>query len=123
MRRAVLFGIVFVLCILIVPGQVYVSRVNLWKTYLEKNVECSVLLYQDGTLVITTLYMENATVLPPGVLESRPMNTLLLVAHNHVTLDRWSSMDDETNHWLRGKGYTGPILLVLGNGKTIRWED
>jgi len=122
-----LFGIVFVLCILIVPGQVtlYVKSGNLWVTSLEKNAESICLLFKDGTLIVATCYMENFVAIPweTAFSEGRTPADLLVVIHNHLTLDRWSSMDDKTNHLFRESGYLGPILLRLGSGEVIEWKE
>lgn len=122
LKRGVLFGIVFTLIILVVPGQIYLRRANAWDIFMEKNVESCLVLFQDGTVVVATLYMENATVIPPEALGGR-IRDILVIIHNHLTLERWSEMDKRTNHWLRRKGYAGPILLRLGSGKVIKWED
>jgi len=124
-RRAFLFGLVFALCILIVPGQVYVRSGNLWDTYLEKNVESILMLFEDGELIVATCYMGYAVVIPweAAFSEGREPKDLLVIIHNHTDIDRWSEMDIDTNRMFRNKGYAGPILLRLSNGKTIRWED
>ena len=125
-RRGVLFGIVFVLCILIVPGQVslYVQSGNLWTAYLGGCWERNVLLFKDGALVGATCYMENFVAIPwdTAFSEGRRPCDLLVVIHNHLTLDRWSTMDDKMNHLFRARGYDGPILLRLGSGEVIEWD-
>jgi hypothetical protein len=127
LKRGVLFGIVFVLCILIVPGQLtlHVKRGNLWTIYLEQNCESILLLFKDGTLIVATCYLENMVVIPWEYVfsEGREPKDLLVVIHNHLGIERWSSMDNYTNHMFRDKGYAGPILLKLGNGQVIEWED
>ena len=121
-----MFGIVFVLCILIVPGQIslYVQSGNLWNTYLGGPWEATVLLFKDGTLIVATCYMENFVAVPweMAFSEGRRPCDLLVVIHNHPNLDRWSSMDDKTNHMFRDHGYLGPILLRLGSGEVIEWD-
>jgi hypothetical protein len=125
MRRTGLFALIFVLCILTVPGQlqIYVRSTNLWDTSLERNCESILLLFKDGTLIVATCYTENFVAIPWDMAFSRGRTPadMLVVIHNHLTLDRWSKMDDKTNHMFRDRGFAGPILLRLGNGETIEW--
>ena len=123
MKRIASFGLIFVLCIL-AQAQVYVKKGNLWDACLEKNVESLLMLFTDGTFLISTCYMENAVVMPWEVaFKAHEPGDLLVIIHNHLGIDRWSEMDDRTNRMFRERGYAGPILLRLGNGKIIKWED
>ena len=124
LKRGVLFVIVFLLCLIATSSQLYVRRGNLWDMTLERNYECVLLLFKDGTLIIATLQMENVVAIPwEYAFTGREPKDLLVVIHNHMGIDRWSEMDRETNRLFRRKGYAGPILLRLGNGETIEWED
>lgn len=121
-----MFGIVFVLCILIVPGQVqlYVRSGNLWTMLLERNCESIVLLFKDGTLIVATCYMEHFVAIPweTAFSEGRRPCDLLVVIHNHTGICRWSEMDNKTNTLFRERGFAGPILLRLGSGETLCWD-
>ena len=125
MKRIGLFGMIFVLCILLVPAQVYVKKGNLWDICLEKNAESILMLFAGGTIIVATLHLEYAVAIPweAAFSDGREPKDLLVIIHNHLGIDRWSEIDDKTNHMFRERGYKGPILLRLGSGQILRWED
>jgi hypothetical protein len=124
MRKVALCGLIFVICLLTVGGQVYVKRGNLWAMSLEKNVESSLMLFRDGTVLMVTEYLPNRVTLPWGyVFKGRSPKDLLIVIHNHVGLGRWSDADMSIYHRLRAGGFAGKFLLCLGNGSVVDMED
>lgn len=125
MRRAILSVVVFALIISISPAQVYVQRGNLWDFYLEKNYECLLMLFKNGEMFVSTVHSECIVLTPWDTVfaDGREPKDLLVIIHNHVGINRWSRMDMETNRMFRRRGYAGPILLRLGSGETIEWED
>jgi hypothetical protein len=82
------------------------------------------MLFQDGTLLVATMNLSVAVGMPWDVAfsDGREPKDLLVIIHNHVGIERWSEMDKETNRMFRRRGYAGPILLRLGNGKVVEWE-
>ena len=124
MRKAVLFGIVFALCILIAPSQIYVTRGNLWKTYLSGNAESLLLLFKDGELLVITENEENRVTIPwDYVFKNHEPSELLVVIHNHLRLDGWSESDKRLYHLLKNRGFSGRFLCRLGSGKIIEMEN
>ena len=124
MKRAVLFGIVFVLCILVVPGQIYVSRGNFYDTFLKGNGENILLLFRDGTFFAITENLEHRVSFPWGyVFKERSPKDLILVIHNHMGISRWSDADKRIYYSLRKAGFRGCFLCRLGNGQIISIEE
>ena len=125
MKRAVLLVIVFVLCLLISPAQIHIQRGNLWDSCLQKNVETLLILFKDGTTFIVTAHMANLVPIPMDHIfcEGREPGDVVVIIHNHLDLSRWSEMDEATNRMFRRVGCRGAILLRLGSGKVIEWED
>lgn len=119
-----MFGIVFALCILIVPGQVYVQSGNLWGTYLGKNSEHLLLLFKDGEMFVITENEESRVPLPWNyVFKKQSPKDLLVVIHNHLRLGRFSEADHKLYHLLSDAGFKGRFLCRLGSGKIIEMED
>ena len=125
MRRVFLMAAVFALLISLSPAQVYVQRGNLWDACLERNYECLLMLFKDGTLIVSSVHSEYIVVIPweAAFANGRKPGDLLVIIHNHIGIGRWSDMDRDTNKMFRRRGYLGPILLRLGNGECIEWED
>lgn len=120
-----MFGIVFVLCMLIVPGQsIYVRSGNLWATSLSGNCESLLMLFRDGTVLVMTEYLDRRVSLPwDYVFKGRSPGDLLIVIHNHLGISRWSEADCRIYRTLREAGFKGYFLCRLGNGDILQMED
>ena len=126
MRRAILFGLVFILCTTIANEQIYFQSINLWDICLSKNAESVVLLFKDGTMFALTENLENRVTLPWAYLfewKKYRAEDLIFVIHNHLGIDRWSVEDEVVYYRLKIAGFKGYFLLRLGNGAVIKWGD
>jgi len=126
MRRAILFGLVFILCATIANEQIYFQSINLWDICLSKNAESVVLLFKDGTMFALTENLENRVTLPWAYLfewKKYRAEDLIFVIHNHLGIDRWSVEDEVVYYRLKIAGFKGHFLLRLGNGAVIKWGD
>lgn len=107
---------------------VYVRKGSLYDNIFTEPVESAVFLFQDGRIYVFTVYDETKVEGSISVIvewfekaEKQKMCDLLLVVHNHLTLDRFSAADIETSIYLQQSGFEGRFLIYYPwNKKTVR---
>ena len=101
----------------------YAEVGNVWAGAFTEPFESAYFLFKDGTLIRFTNHLESMIFFPD--LEEffetygLEIKDLLIVVHNHLTPNRFSSADIGTYHYLKKRGFVGHFGIYYPFSKKI----
>lgn len=116
-----------VLCVVaLLNGQIYVSKTNLFETYLKGPAESILFQFRDGDIFIyTTQNIEAVAADPAHIVDDlvrvkgKKLSELIQVVHNHFSDRTFSEADEEFCRYLEERGFAGDFGIYHTQSKTV----